>query len=59
VEEQPFQFSEMKIAITVSVGVASKMPKHADKEALIHDADSAMYHAKNSGRNRVVSKSAR
>lgn len=59
VEAQAFQFSEMKIAITVSVGVAAKTSKHADKEALIHDADSAMYHAKNSGRNRVESKSAR
>jgi diguanylate cyclase (GGDEF)-like protein len=59
VEGQSFQFSEMKIAITVSIGVAARTPKHADKEALIHDADSAMYHAKNSGRNRVESKSAK
>ena len=49
----------MNIATTVSLGVAAKTPKHADKEALIHDADSAMYHAKNTGRNRVESKLSR
>lgn len=53
VENQPFQLGDMDIAITVSIGVAVMMPTHADKESLIHDADSALYHAKNAGRNRV------
>jgi two-component system cell cycle response regulator len=53
VEGHSFQLGDMNIAITVSIGVAVMMPTHADKEALIHDADSALYYAKNAGRNRV------
>jgi diguanylate cyclase (GGDEF)-like protein len=55
VENQPFQLGDMDIAITVSIGVAVIIPTQADKEALIHDADSALYHAKKTGRNRVES----
>jgi len=55
VENQPFQLGDMDITITVSIGVAVIIPTQADKEALIHDADSALYHAKKTGRNRVES----
>ncbi len=53
VEGHSFQLDDMDIAVTVSVGVAVMMPTHADKDALIHDADSALYFAKKTGRNRV------
>ncbi len=53
VEGHSFQLGDMYISVTVSVGVAAIMPTHADKEALMHDADSALYYAKNAGRNRV------
>jgi diguanylate cyclase (GGDEF)-like protein len=53
VEEQHFQLESSSIAATVSIGVAVKLPTHANGEALIHDADTALYRAKESGRNRV------
>lgn len=53
VEAQPFQLGDRDITITVSIGVAVMTSAHADKEALIHDADSALYYAKSAGRNRV------
>ena len=53
VAAQFFRLGDRDIAITVSIGVAVMMPTHSDKEALIYDADSALYYAKNAGRNRV------
>ena len=42
------------VAITISVGVAA-FPEHGENpETLIASADGALYHAKRSGRNRVV-----
>jgi diguanylate cyclase (GGDEF)-like protein len=42
------------VAATVSIGVAA-FPEHGDTpEAIIASADSALYHAKRNGRNRVV-----
>ncbi len=40
--------------VTVSLGVASDPPPEYDEINLIRRADSALYQAKNSGRNRVV-----
>jgi two-component system cell cycle response regulator len=53
VEGQPFQIGDIDISVTVSIGVATMMPIHANKEALIHDADTALYRAKETGRNKV------
>jgi diguanylate cyclase (GGDEF)-like protein len=38
---------------TVSIGVASYYPGCGKKEVLIAQTDQALYHAKDSGRNRV------
>lgn len=53
--EQHFHLGNLDIPVTVSIGVAVMIPPHAVEEALIHDADTAMYRAKEAGRNRVVS----
>lgn len=46
------QWQGHTLQVTVSIGVASH---NADLGTLLHRADAAMYQAKNSGRNRVVS----
>ncbi|HKC25832.1 MAG TPA: GGDEF domain-containing protein [Thermoanaerobaculia bacterium] len=44
-----------KANVTASVGVAVYVPsQHPDASALFHDADRALYDAKDAGRNRVV-----
>lgn len=54
VEAWPFDANAILIRLTVSIGVAS-WPLHADNaQALISAADTAMYAAKQGGRNRVV-----
>lgn len=42
------------IAVAASIGVALYPEDAGDREALLRQADQAMYEAKNSGRNRVV-----
>ena len=57
-EEHDFDFLGQKIAITISIGVSynNTFNKHElDIDIKIDEADRAMYHAKNSGRNRVCS----
>jgi diguanylate cyclase (GGDEF)-like protein len=55
VEEGKTQCGNQQISVTVSVGVAS-FPETdvTDEKNLITFADSALYEAKDSGRNRVV-----
>jgi len=51
--EQPFELGEHTVSISSSVGVAM-FPQHgANESALVKNADIAMYHAKDAGRNRV------
>jgi diguanylate cyclase (GGDEF)-like protein len=55
IESQLFKLEHNEIYITVSIGVAIVVQEHADKDALLHDADEALYRAKEGGRNRVES----
>lgn len=48
---KPFEFDGLKIAITASIGVAIFADDGSDADTLIKNADIAMYHAKDAGRN--------
>ena len=50
-----FDSDKGKFQVTLSVGVATFPRDGAHKQLLIEHADHALYHAKESGRNRVVS----
>lgn len=41
------------VTITVSIGAALLMPENADGELVLNHADDALYHAKETGRNRL------
>lgn len=58
IEKQPFPLSGTGVAVTVSIGVASVNYGADSVSELMRRADSALYRAKNSGRNRVVSAAA-
>jgi diguanylate cyclase (GGDEF)-like protein len=42
------------LAVTVSIGVAQRVPAHQPPDDVIRAADEALYRAKHAGRNRVV-----
>jgi PAS domain S-box-containing protein len=48
----PFDITGERITVSGSIGIANGGPATTSAEALIHDADLAMYRAKESGRNR-------
>lgn len=50
----PFMWDQAKIYLTVSVGVSLSPPTNASVRSLLSRADSALYQAKASGRNRVT-----
>jgi len=53
--DQPIQVGDVPLSVTISLGIAVCVPTgEEDHEVLIHQADAALYIAKNSGRNRVV-----
>ena len=52
--QEPFELANRKVLMTCSVGI-SHYPDHGSEPAeLIQHADTAMYHAKSSGRNRYA-----
>ncbi|WP_148255488.1 diguanylate cyclase domain-containing protein, partial [Aidingimonas lacisalsi] len=49
---EPYQICHNELHITASIGV-SVYPDHgSDESTLLNNADTAMYHAKKSGRNK-------
>lgn len=55
IEKIPFKFKDKKVTITVSVG-ASSFDSDDTIEAVFERADTALYQAKNTGRNRCLIK---
>jgi diguanylate cyclase (GGDEF)-like protein len=52
-DERPIQVGEHTIYATVSIGAVQWNPAHLDVDAMLANADSALYTAKRQGRNRV------
>jgi diguanylate cyclase (GGDEF)-like protein len=55
IETSPLKMNRTNIKTTVSIGVADSVSAGYDFKGLVATADSAMYGAKNGGRNRVMS----
>ncbi|MCA9780599.1 MAG: diguanylate cyclase, partial [Candidatus Eremiobacteraeota bacterium] len=54
IAEQKFSFEENLLPVTISLGLAT-FPEDGDtRQALLKAADRALYKAKETGRNRVV-----
>lgn len=47
----PFKLSGQDVIISVSIGIAISSDGYQNANAVLHDADSAMYHAKSASRN--------
>jgi len=60
IETTPIAISRApgKLGITISIGIAATIGTGDNTEALLHRADQALYSAKRSGRNRVVTAAA-
>ncbi len=55
VERKEFLLDKgIKIKITVSIGISSYPERTQNLNDLLHEADNALYHAKRTGRNKVV-----
>jgi diguanylate cyclase len=54
IEKQVIVYQEKNVNVTISLGVSDLKPEDS-AEAFLKKADQALYQAKNSGRNRVVS----
>ncbi|WP_144209517.1 tetratricopeptide repeat-containing diguanylate cyclase [Shewanella donghaensis] len=55
IEQQTFQFDDVNIQFTISLGVAVIDSDSSSLDQLVQKADNALYKAKNNGRNQVVS----
>ncbi len=54
IASQPFRTSIGLIDVTLSIGVSIATPTSSDLSTVMEQADTALYKAKQSGRNRVV-----
>lgn len=54
VMDDPFHLDEHEVFLTVSIGIASSLTGREDADTLLQHADSAMFRAKELGRDRVV-----
>lgn len=54
VAAQPYFVGDTSIPLTISVGGTHRRPEHHDFQVMLMEADSALYQAKEEGRNRVV-----
>lgn len=54
IEGHPFLIEDRQVSITASIGIADLREDVADLDGLLNHADTALYQAKNQGRNRVV-----
>ncbi len=46
---QPFELTDRRVSLTCSIGIAFTFDRESDPDLLIHDADMAMYRAKERG----------
>jgi diguanylate cyclase (GGDEF)-like protein len=53
VESEIFEVEETAIHCTISLGIAACMENTDDVDSLMKRADTELYRAKNSGRNRI------
>jgi diguanylate cyclase (GGDEF)-like protein len=53
VAEAPFIAGELTLPVTVSIGVAVRLPEDREFDCVLRRADAALYAAKRGGRNRV------
>ncbi len=53
IENHEFIFEGTRISVTISIGIAFKNERDSSWELVYERADKALYHSKNSGRNRV------
>ncbi len=53
IEKSTFNYLEHKLKVTVSIGLSSSDHRDIEKSLLITEADRALYHAKENGRNQV------
>jgi diguanylate cyclase (GGDEF)-like protein len=53
VQANAMAIGEAKLALTISVGVAEATARASGIEAVLRDADKALYEAKQNGRNQV------
>ena len=51
IEEYPFSFNGQRLQVTVSTGISSNNAENM--ETFLDNADKALYHAKQAGRNRI------
>jgi two-component system cell cycle response regulator len=54
IRKSPFLYGERVFPLSASVGLAAQTTHHASAEALVREADEALYGAKREGRDRIV-----